>query len=86
VSERFTDWSTPGNVIVNRPRQCPDCRHLRDATAWACDAFPAGIPAAILTNRHDHTKPYPGDHGIRFEPIDDHPTPAAGSSATRGPG
>jgi len=23
----------------------------------------------ILTNRHDHRKPYPGDHGIRFAPL-----------------
>lgn len=53
------------------PRQCTRCAHLRSSAVWTCDAFPNGIPAAILTNKHDHTKPYPGDKGIRFDPIDD---------------
>jgi hypothetical protein len=30
-------------------------------------AFPAGIPEKILFYEHDHRKPFPGDHGIRFE-------------------
>lgn len=32
-----------------------------------CDAFPKGIPVAILTMEHDHTTPFEGDHGIQFE-------------------
>lgn len=34
----------------------------------ACDAYPDGIPEAIITGEHDHTQPYPGDNGIRWEP------------------
>ena len=36
-----------------------------------CKAFPDGIPEKILTGEHDHTKPFKGDNGIRFEPIED---------------
>lgn len=31
-----------------------------------CQAFPGGIPDAILVNGFDHRKPYPHDMGIRF--------------------
>jgi len=34
-----------------------------------CKAFPNGIPDAILTNQHDHRKPFDGDNGIRFQPL-----------------
>ncbi len=56
--------------------QCFQCRHYRgraDAPdrPYVCDAFPAppGIPQAILLGEHDHAKPFPGDHGVRFEPL-----------------
>jgi hypothetical protein len=39
-------------------------------TTPQCDAFPNRIPDAIYHLDHDHRKPYPGDNGICFEPIE----------------
>jgi hypothetical protein len=65
---KFTDWDTSEAVkITNRPPQCPDCAHLRDDKLWTCDAYPQGIPGAILSGDWDHTQPFPRDRGIRFE-------------------
>ena len=52
--------------------QCDACIHLNRESSYnpmRCDAFPDGIPMPIQANKHDHSKPYPGDHGIRFEQI-----------------
>jgi hypothetical protein len=63
--------------------QCAECRHLhrwrRDGEF--CDAFPSGngIPRAITVGTFDHRQPYPGDHGIQWEPRVD--TPADDSTA-----
>ncbi len=45
--------------------QCARCAHNNED--GTCKAFPQRIPDAIYTNRHDHTKPYPGDQGFQFE-------------------
>ena len=49
--------------------QCIQCVHYR--LDLKCDAFPDGIPEPIILGEHDHHEPYPGDHGIRWEPIDE---------------
>ncbi len=55
--------------------QCAFCtRYLGDSK---CPAFPERIPDAVWDGRHNHREPYPGDHGVRFEPTPDgNPRPA----------
>lgn len=49
---------------------CWKCKHL-DVTKErkGCPAFPNGIPLEIWMGDNPHTEPYPGDNGIRFEPL-----------------
>ncbi len=54
---------------------CAFCKHLHTATPeepLTCDAFPDGIPEPIATTKVEHVEPYPGDNGIRFEPLPEH--------------
>ncbi|GEM_PF-958229 len=47
--------------------QCIGCkRYTMSAT---CEAFPDHIPHKIFSGQFIHTKPYPGDHGILYDPI-----------------
>lgn len=52
---------------MSQSNQCLRCQH--HIMGNVCAAFPKGIPADIWAGR-DHTKPYPGDNGIQFEPFD----------------
>lgn len=56
---------------------CLHCAHLarkaqgrRAALPFHCQAFPAGIPRAIMRNEVDHRQPVAGDAGIVFESVD----------------
>ena len=55
------------------PAQCNYCRHFHFAVKGpaSCAAFPDGVPREIRGNEFDHRLEYPGDQGIRFEPIDE---------------
>lgn len=50
---------------------CATCAHfIRDGmNKKACKAYPKGIPIKIWDGSNDHTKPYKGDGGIRYEPV-----------------
>jgi hypothetical protein len=52
---------------------CSLCKHFRDVVfpGATYDAYPDGIPPAILSWEHDHRVPFPGDKGILFEPQDE---------------
>ena len=49
---------------------CYSCTRMRSGVGDGqptCEAFPAGIPEQITDGGFDHTEPFPGDHGVRFE-------------------
>ncbi len=52
-------------------RVCSFCQNfdLSNPVARQCSAFPGGIPLEIWNGEHDHKNHYPGDNGIRFEPV-----------------
>lgn len=56
-----------GDMGLRISRQCATCRNL--IIGVTCKAFPEGIPAAIWKEGTDHSKPYPGDNGIVYDPI-----------------
>lgn len=49
---------------------CIDCARFWDLIEKPkCEAYPDGIPDEIWEDGFDHHKPFPGDDGIMFEPV-----------------
>jgi hypothetical protein len=60
------DQPAPICLGCTRLRRLSDREPLKET----CDAFPEGIPAAIVANEVDHRRPHENDRGLRFEPED----------------
>jgi len=58
-------------LLMDIEANCFECRHLHEDQD-TCDAFPDGIPSIFLYLESVHNHPYPGDHGVMFEPIHEH--------------
>jgi hypothetical protein len=70
---------------MTEPPICYNCKHQSERDPFKCDAFPGGIPAAIIENAADHRQPIEGDRGIRYDPIDpDIPLPTIGGETDEG--
>lgn len=70
-----------GSDYMIKEVKCLYCKHFLGGEIPACKAFPkpvkrkedrflCAIPDVIFTEQFDHTKAYPGDNGIRYEPKD----------------
>lgn len=72
MTEPTIEWDLSECSVPSLSPVCVLCRHWRVREGRTCDAFPErdSIPLAIWLGENDHRAPIPGDHGIRFEPVD----------------
>lgn len=59
------DKNIKGDALLDMSIQCLACKHLNNDMT-TCKAFSKGIPIKIIAGHFDHTRPFPGDNGIRF--------------------
>jgi hypothetical protein len=50
---------------------CLHCKNKGAPGTGKCSAFSNGIPDEIFWGKNLHKAPYPGDHGILFDPLDE---------------
>jgi hypothetical protein len=72
VQDDYVLLDGPGSMIPVLSSVCSLCHLLRLREGRTCAALPEpdSIPLPIWLGEHDHQERYPGDHGIRFEPVD----------------
>ena len=62
-------WTAPIKAIVPQCGKCKKARGINEQRRAVCEAFPNGIPRALMLDEIDHFKEnYPGDNGILGEP------------------
>lgn len=77
MSDRLPKYITDNPNLLDGPYSnpispvCTFCKNLIDeGVNRTCRAFPDVIPVQIWTGRNRHTEAFPGDNGIRFDPIE----------------
>lgn len=53
-------------VYYSAPMCMACARFHKEGRRLTCEAYPDGIPSAILESRADHRRPQPGDGGKQF--------------------
>jgi hypothetical protein len=62
----FAEYAPNTRVRLLYGATCICCAHF--IGKGTCEAFPGGIPHAVLTGEHDHRREhYRGDHGLLWE-------------------
>ena len=62
-------WTAPIKVIIPQCGKCKKWIGLNEKDRPVCEAYPNGIPKALIMEKVDHFREnYPGDNGILGEP------------------
>ena len=71
VIKRLAEMDEDDRMMICTEPICAKCKHLVMACRREpyCKAFPEGIPDTIFAGRYNHRRLFPGDNGVRFEPI-----------------
>src|SRR5215469_11426343 len=52
---------------------CERFRGLKPGKGFVCEAYPDQIPVDIIASVVDHRRPFKGDHGLQYVPVEGAP-------------